>query len=264
MTLTPIAPQPDGAAPAGIITGRNDVLFWMSGATAIPLYHMHPHIEEECVLPDDIAEQTRRIMTTFDEVLRFNGLGWRDVIKFARFETDMRDHATIDAVIAEYFAGTGWQPASVVVGINALSAPGARLEIEVVAALPAAADDVTPVTIGPAAAAGRAPGVRVSGHSSLAFLSGVGPGGPTVPAGLGQQVKLTLDELERVLGERGLAWPAVAKILLHLTDIRDLAPVSAAIEERFGGAWRPALTVIEVDNLPVPGARLQLDAIAAE
>ncbi len=37
-----------------------DPALWMSGATAIPLYHRHPHVEEQCVLPDDIREQTRR------------------------------------------------------------------------------------------------------------------------------------------------------------------------------------------------------------
>jgi len=120
--------------PPAISVDSNDVFFWMSGATAIPLYHMHPHIDEECVLPDDIREQARRILTTFDEVLTFNGLGWRDVVKFSTFLTDMREYDAVQEVIAEFFAGTGWAPASTTVGINALSAPGARMEIDVVAA----------------------------------------------------------------------------------------------------------------------------------
>jgi 2-iminobutanoate/2-iminopropanoate deaminase len=136
MPIAPVLPDPSHPTqfPAAVSIGSNDLFYCMSGATAIPLYHMHPHIEAECVLPDDIREQTRRILTTFDEVLAFNGLGWRNVIKFSQFLTDMREHDAVQEVIAEFFSGTGWSPASTAVGINALSAPGARLEIDVVAA----------------------------------------------------------------------------------------------------------------------------------
>ncbi|MDQ2625184.1 MAG: RidA family protein [Actinomycetota bacterium] len=127
----------DDQFPTAVSVESNDTFFWMSGATAIPLYHHHPHVAEECVLPDDIREQARRVLTTFDEVLRFNGLGWTHVVKFSQFLTDMREHAAVQEVIAEFFAGTGWTPASSVVGINHLSASGARLEIDVVAAWPA-------------------------------------------------------------------------------------------------------------------------------
>lgn len=134
MTLEAV-PAEAGAFPVAVSTSRNDLFFWMSGATAIPLYHHHPHVPEECVLPDDIREQARRVLTTFDEVLRFNGLGWRNVVKFTQFLTDLRDHDVVQEVIAEFFAGSDWAPANVTVGINQLSAPGARLEIDVVAAI---------------------------------------------------------------------------------------------------------------------------------
>lgn len=123
-------------SPTAMSVEANDTFFWMSGATAIPLYHHHPHVPEECVLPDDIREQARRVLRTFDEVLRFNGLGWHNVVKFSQFLTDMREHDDVQEVIEEFFAGVGWTPASSVVGINHLSAPGARLEIDVVAAWP--------------------------------------------------------------------------------------------------------------------------------
>ena len=122
--------------PTAVSVEANDTFFWMSGATAIPLYHHHPHVPEECVLPDDIREQARRVLRTFDEVLRFNGLGWHNVVKFSQFLTDMREQDDVQEVIEEFFAGLGWAPASSVVGINHLSAPGARLEIDVVAAWP--------------------------------------------------------------------------------------------------------------------------------
>ena len=103
MAITQIHSQPERQGelqfPPAISIGSNDVFFWMSGATAIPLYHMHPHIDEECVLPDDIREQARRILVTFDEVLRFNGLGWKNVVKFSQFLTDMREYDAVQEVI---------------------------------------------------------------------------------------------------------------------------------------------------------------------
>ena len=120
--------------PPGVSVTSTDTLFFMSGATAVPLYHMHPHIDEECILPDDIREQTRRILVTFDEILTFNGLAWRNVVKFTQFLTDIREHDAVQEVIAEFFGDSPWRPASSSVAINALSSPGARLEIDVVAA----------------------------------------------------------------------------------------------------------------------------------
>ena len=138
MAIAPVHSNPARASelqyPPGISVSSTDTLFFMSGATAIPLYHMHPHIDEECVVPDDIREQTRRILVTFEEVLAFNGLSWRNVVKFTQFLTDIREHDAIQEVIAEFFAGSQWKPASSAVAINSLSAPGARLEIDVVAA----------------------------------------------------------------------------------------------------------------------------------
>jgi 2-iminobutanoate/2-iminopropanoate deaminase/2-aminomuconate deaminase len=137
LAQTRVPETDDALFPVTVSTGGDDTFFWMSGATAIPLYHHHPHVDEECVLPDDIREQAHRVLRTFDEVLRFNGLGWRNVVKFSQFLTDLRDHDIVQEVIAEHFAGSDWAPASTVVGINALSAPGARMEIDVVAVRPA-------------------------------------------------------------------------------------------------------------------------------
>lgn len=139
-------PDADRVAPArtiigdttdGIVDGvsvRTDgTTFWMSGATAIPLYHHHPHVDEECVLPDDIREQTRRILATFDEVLEYLGIGWGALLRMNQFLTDMRDVEAVRDEIERHLAGKGAAFSTVVVGINALSAPGARLELELIA-----------------------------------------------------------------------------------------------------------------------------------
>ncbi len=111
------------------------------------------------------------------------------------------------------------------------------------------------------------PGVVVAGPSGLVFLSGVGPR-PTgstapLPESFDDQLAATFDALDAALAARGLAWTNVAKILLHLTDVREHDRTWAAFAERYGTAWTPARTTIEIDNLPDRGARLQLDVVAA-
>ena len=138
MAITPVHSDPARASelqyPPGISVSSTDTLFFMSGATAIPLYHMHPHIDEECALPDDIQEQTRWVMRTILEVLEFNGLSWKNVIHVYEFLTDMRDADLIHATMGEFLAGTNWYPADTMIGVNTLSAPGARFELDVIAA----------------------------------------------------------------------------------------------------------------------------------
>ena len=46
-------------APAIHIVGACDLMF-VSGATSSPLYHKHPHVDEEHVHPHAIEEQTER------------------------------------------------------------------------------------------------------------------------------------------------------------------------------------------------------------
>ena len=62
-------------APAIRLEGVGDVLY-ISGATASPLYHKHPHEEHEHRHSGDIREQTRRAMQTIGAILAHEGLGW--------------------------------------------------------------------------------------------------------------------------------------------------------------------------------------------
>lgn len=227
--------------------------FWMSGATAIPLYHMHPHVEAECVLPDDIAEQTRRVLSTFDEVLAHTGGTWGDVRKASLFLTDLRDHEVVRDAVAAHLGDAS--PAISLVGINALSAPGARLELEIMTA-PVAGSGAGPSAA--VAGPGTRPAVLTAEGSGLAFLPAVSGTG----AGIRSQSASALDAVDGRLADAGLDWGAVVKVLVHVVDARDAAEIQAALRERCG-TWEPALTVIQVDNLPAPGARVQLDVTAA-
>ena len=138
--LEPVQPDPGldakkymPYAPAVHIVGACDLMF-ISGATASPLYHQHPHVDEEHVHPHDIGEQTRLAMENIKQVLDHVGAGWRDVVKVTTYLTDIRDMAAASAATRPYFKD--WKPASTTVCINQLSSPGARIELDMIVAMP--------------------------------------------------------------------------------------------------------------------------------
>ncbi len=120
-------------APAIRVSAPGDLLF-ISGATASPLYHKHPHVPEEHDHPTDIREQTRRAMRTIQSILEHQGLAWTDVVKIVRYFTDMRDFNEVFATMAEFMGD--WNPASTSICVNQLSSPGARIEIDMTAVYP--------------------------------------------------------------------------------------------------------------------------------
>ncbi len=120
-------------APAIRVLAPSDLLF-ISGATPSPLYHKHPHVLSEHVHPNDIKDQVRRAMDTVQAILAHEGLRWTDVVKMTKYLTDMRDMDGMNEVLAEYLGN--WRPASTTLCVNQLSTPGARIEVDVIAAFP--------------------------------------------------------------------------------------------------------------------------------
>ena len=118
-------------APAIRVTAPGDLLF-ISGATASPLYHKHPHQLSEHQHPVGIEAQTRLAMENIKGILEHEGLTWSDVVKVTKYLTDMRDMDGVVVVLASYFGE--WRPASTTVCVNQLSTPGARVELDMVAA----------------------------------------------------------------------------------------------------------------------------------
>jgi 2-iminobutanoate/2-iminopropanoate deaminase len=136
--LEPVHPKPEEAhtmpyAPAVRIVGACDLMF-ISGATPSPLYHKHPHIDVEHVHPHAIEEQTERAMAAIKLVLDETGASWRDVVKVTKYLTDFRDADAMHKTMGQHFGD--WKPASTTVCINQLSSPGARIELDMIVALP--------------------------------------------------------------------------------------------------------------------------------
>ena len=138
----PLAANAQGARSAAVGRGtyvRADAdmdLLFLSGTTALDLYHLHPHVPYEITMPGDIAGQTHMCMRNLKEVLDDQGATWRDVVKVNRFQKDITESAAIEEVMAQYFDFWDWWPAMTAMEISKLSSEPARLEIEIIAVIP--------------------------------------------------------------------------------------------------------------------------------
>ena len=67
--------------------------------------------------------------------------------------------------------------------------------------------------------------------------------------------------VEAVLAAAGASFADVVKVTVFLTDVDDRAAVNTVRQEVFG-ATRPASTLVEVSRLAIPGARIEVEAVA--
>jgi 2-iminobutanoate/2-iminopropanoate deaminase len=84
---------------------------------------------------DDVAEQARVVFANMREVLAAAGCTFADVVKVTVFLTDIDDRPLVNPVRREVFGDT--RPASTLVEVSALVIPGARIEVDAVALVPA-------------------------------------------------------------------------------------------------------------------------------
>ena len=70
-----------------------------------------------------------------------------------------------------------------------------------------------------------------------------------------------LANIGAVLEAAGATFADVVKVTVYLTDIEDRARINPVRQEVFGEA-RPASTLVEVSALAVPGAKLEIEAVA--
>ena len=106
-------------------------LLFISGATALPLYHQHPHQHDHLDPPDDVREQARLVMENLRQVLEAAGATFADVVRTDVFVTDMDDQDAIGGVMESYFRGD--YPASTLVEVNQLVDRRLKLEVNAIA-----------------------------------------------------------------------------------------------------------------------------------
>lgn len=75
------------------------------------------------------------------------------------------------------------------------------------------------------------------------------------------QARQSLTNVGRILAAAGASFSDVCKVTVYLTDIRDREKINPVRKEFFAES-RPASTLVEVSKLAVPGAKVEIDAIA--
>ena len=105
--------------------------------------------------------------------------------------------------------------------------------------------------------------MRVEGP--LLFVSGVVPvdeagrlvGGDDVVA----QARQVFANMGAVLAAGGATFADVVKVSVFLTDVDDRARINAVRQKVFGET-RPASTLVEISALAIPGAKIEVEAVA--
>ncbi|HZT44848.1 MAG TPA: RidA family protein [Gaiellaceae bacterium] len=100
----------------------------------------------------------------------------------------------------------------------------------------------------------------------LLFVSGIVPvdaDGKLVGEGdVVEQARQVFRSMELVLRAAGCSAADIARVAVFLLDIDDRARINPVRQEFFGEA-RPASTLVEVSALAVPGALIEIEAVAA-
>ena len=76
-----------------------------------------------------------------------------------------------------------------------------------------------------------------------------------------EQTRQVFRNMGDVLAAAGATFADVAKVTVYLTEIADRARINPVRQEAFGDA-RPASTLVEVSALALPGAKVEIEAVA--
>jgi 2-iminobutanoate/2-iminopropanoate deaminase len=96
------------------------------------------------------------------------------------------------------------------------------------------------------------------------YISGIVPidaEGNVVGDDVVAQTRQVFANMRLVLAAAGAQPSDVVKVTVYLLDVDDRPLINPVREEFFGDA-RPASTLVEVSRLAVPGARVEIEAIA--
>ena len=113
-------------APALLV--RRGSLLFLSGVTAAPVYHSHPHRDEEFDLPPGMREQAVLAMENLKKTLAAAGCAMSDLVSATRYLTDVREQDDLNRVWAEYLGAH--LPTTTTVEVSRL-ATHARCKIEI-------------------------------------------------------------------------------------------------------------------------------------
>ena len=116
---------------------------------------------------------------------------------------------------------------------------------------------------------GQAPPISHYAHAvraagPLLFVSGVVPvdgDGRLSGTDVVEQARVVFRNLGEVLAAGGASFADVVKVTVFLTDV-DARPLVNPVRQEVFGETRPASTLVEVSALVIPGARIEVEAVA--
>jgi 2-iminobutanoate/2-iminopropanoate deaminase len=115
----------------GILVCRGCLVF-LSGVTAAPVYHSHPHRDEEFDLPTGMREQAALAMENLKKTLEAAGGSLGDVVSATRYLTDVREQDDLNRVWASYLGDH--LPTTTTVEVSRLAThPRCKIEISAIA-----------------------------------------------------------------------------------------------------------------------------------
>lgn len=122
-------------APA--IKVKSGKILWLSGNTALPVYHEHPHRREDVLayMTNDLEAQTRMAMDGIKQTLAAAHASFADVVHMFIFRARPRmgDIGRAHAIIDEYFAPYDHRPTATNLAVLELGEPEQLIEIQMFA-----------------------------------------------------------------------------------------------------------------------------------
>lgn len=103
-------------------------------------------------------------------------------------------------------------------------------------------------------------------YGDLLFVSGVAPvdekGRLVGEEDVAAQASRVFVNLKKILEASGTGFDKVLKVTVYLTSVADRTKINPVRQEFFGNA-RPASTLIGVNELAIPGMKVEVEAVVA-
>jgi 2-iminobutanoate/2-iminopropanoate deaminase len=98
---------------------------------------------------------------------------------------------------------------------------------------------------------------------NLLFISGLAPLDKdlnVVSADVAEQTRAIFEQMQKLLEAAGATFADVLRVTVYLTDVNDRTKINP-VRQEFFGKTRPASTLIGVNELAIPGMKVEIEAI---
>lgn len=118
---------------------KSGKILWLAGATALPVYHDHPHERDQLqkYMVNDLEAQVRRTMDGIKQTVEAAGGSMKDIVHLFIFRTRPRagDISKASFVVNEYFEPYNHKPTTTNLAVLELGEPEQLVEIQAFAVI---------------------------------------------------------------------------------------------------------------------------------